>query len=373
MDRLLRGLLLDLRQRGQAMQDLLTSRLSDPDLSAYVGGVRSVLESLIGKIEELLADPDFGAPPLLLNQFQAYKRLAEALFVVEAYPLPVILRYSEADRRWYRFSRRLAEEIRYPLEPPVVFAGSKDYYWAHAPFNLIALPACEDTFLLGLPDFFHELGHHLFFWRREVFTERFLGELVEYVRAGKREVDDARRPPKYKELYDWVYNAWKDQWLDEFVTDMIATYLVGPAYGWQHLRLCAKSHEVFRPGPGEARGHPSDEARMRGILAMLQALELTGPAANIEEKWNQYLTLTSESPPADYHLCYPDSLLHALTENVLQGCRGLNLRPFSDQPTSLGNIPYLLNEAWDRFLADPSAYRQWEAGRLEALGTNLPS
>lgn len=372
MERLLRGLLLDLNRRCVALREVLASRTHHPNLSSYLATVNGFLDMLERSINSLLSDPDLGVQQLLVNQFQDYKRLAEAVFIAEAYPIPLIERYSDVDHRWLIFSRRLAGEVGYPHEPPVVFAGSREYYWTYSPFSLIAIPACEHASLLGLPDFFHEIGHNLLFHDalqgKGAFTQKFLEELERYVAAGKRRMEDERRPTRYKELFDWIREAWRDRWLEEFAADMIAAYLAGPSYAWQHFRLCAKSRDIFRPGPHEVERHPSDESRMRAITCVLEGLGLGETVAAVQTRWGQYLPLAGEQVPHDYHLCYPDELLAALAQGVTAACNALGLRAYSDQPTDAPTIAHILNEAWKRFLADPDSYHSWEAAQLEAIG-----
>jgi hypothetical protein len=57
--------------------------------------------------------------------------------------------------------------------------------------------------------------------------------------AAAADKDLRQRPPGYIALYDRVLAQWIDSWLPEFVGDMVATYLVGPAFGWQHIRPMA--------------------------------------------------------------------------------------------------------------------------------------
>lgn len=38
-------------------------------------------------------------------------------------------------------------------------------------------------------------------------------------------IDREQRPPAYKELIDDLFALWKDVWVWEFASDMVATYL----------------------------------------------------------------------------------------------------------------------------------------------------
>lgn len=95
--------------------------------------------------------------------------------------------------------------------------------------------------------------------------------------------------------------------------------------------------------------------------------------------WNRYLALRREARPADYEVCYPQSLLDSLAQHVIDGCRLVGLRAFQDSPSPgppTPDIPILIKDAWNQFLGDADAYPAWEQARLAevwvSLGFNQP-
>jgi hypothetical protein len=309
----------------------------------------------------------------LPNHLQRYKRLNELAMLVESYPLLFVERYAERDKRLTRLCRRLTGQIGWPLMPPLVGGFSSQYYWTMAPFGIICVPAAEESTLLGLPDLCHELGHILLLQEEQRFTQQFLVELAAYVVDEQRRVVAGQRASQYTALYAQLLAQWRDQWLREFVCDMIATYLVGPAFGWQHIRLCAGgTRSAYRPAFGETAEHPADEARLRGVVAVLGCLGLGGAGREIETLWADYLRLTGERRPPDYDRCYPDRLIQSLAVQTVAGCRAVGLRSIDQVANPHGDdIMGLIGEAWQRFLAEPGPYLQWERARLDEIWRDL--
>jgi hypothetical protein len=291
--------------------------------------------------------------------------------LVECYPLLFVERYAESDRRLTRLCRRLAQQIRWPLTPPLVGGFSTQYYWTMAPFGVICVPAAEESTVLGLPDLCHELGHILLLQEEPRFTQTFLGGLAAYIVAEQRRVVAGQRASQYTALYAQLFAQWRDQWLREFVCDMIATYLVGPAFGWQHIRLCAGgSRSAYRPAFGETAEHPADDARLRGVTSVLATLGIA--TTQLETLWADYLRMSGERRPPDYERCYPDSLIKSLAIKTVEGCRAVGLRGFDEIPNPReGDIIGLIDEAWQRFLADPAPYLEWERMRMDQLWHDL--
>ncbi len=218
----------------------------------------------------------------------------------------------------------------------------------------------------------HELGHVLLLAYKALFVVVFLHALEHYILEEQRRVDTEQRPLQYRSLYDLLLMQWKDAWVLEFVADMVATYLVGPAFGWQHLRLCTgNSQAVYYPGLNDMAEHPADEARLRGIIAVLEQMGASEAVDRVQALWDHYLAVCGETLPPDYEVCYPQVLIEALAQRTVEVCRTLSLQGFDAPGTSGGNIPSLLNEAWERFLADPQTYADWERSQLETLWRDL--
>jgi hypothetical protein len=373
MEKLLHGLLRDLERRCEVLRARLAAIPADDDVRDHALMAYQTVEQVRRDVLALLGDPAFGAPALLPNHLQRYRRLNEMARLVESYPLLFVERYAETDRRLTRLCRRLTEQIGWRLPQPLVGGFSSQYYWTMGAFGVICVPAAEESSLLGLPDLCHELGHIVLLHEERRFTDQFLGELTRYVAEEQRRVVADQRAPQYGVLYAHLFAQWRDQWLREFISDMIAVYLVGPAFGWQHIRLCAGgSRSAYRPALGEAEEHPADEARLRGVAAVLSRLGEEAASRQMGRLWDDYLRLSGERRPADYERCYPDALIQSLAAQTIENCRMLGLRGFDQiQNPSEGDIMRLIADAWQRFLAEPGAYLEWERQRLERLWHDL--
>ena len=374
MNDFLRGLLYDLIHRCQMLRSLLVHREHHPDVSTYVNSTLDYIARIEAEITKLAADPTLGAPPLLANNFREYRLHAQFIKLLEWFPVPAILHYGPSDHYFFALATKVTAQVNYPFPTPIVSAFSKDYYWAQPDFNLLSVPVLEEYSLLGLPDLFHELGHIVIHQCRDDLWGQFEVELKAHFATEKQRARDGQKPPEYEDVIEQLQVQWVDAWTAEFASDMVATYLVGPAYGWANLRLCSSSlsDDVFRPGTDDIGGtHPSDDARLRGIVKVLNRLGLEANAGQIEQRWSEYVTLTGYSTPPDYALCYPIVLIESLAKFVLHGCAALGLKAFTEQAPLLGNIPILLNDAWEQFLAKPDEYPQWEESRLAEVRQSI--
>jgi hypothetical protein len=361
-------LLVDLRRHARGLADRLSALPTDDERAAHVRDAAERVRTIQGYINELVQDPAIDDERLATNYWATYRRLREGLNQLEWFVVTLLERFGEPDRTISRVLRRLCAQIGWSQRVPLVGAYASDYY--STALGMIYVPASETSSLLGLPDFGHELAHVLLLrvadraaWRAPF--EQALADYIERLRGRlRRDNQDA-----YLALLPELIRQWRDHWWSEFSADMIATYLMGPAYGWQHVRLCAGRVEAFAPGldEDEASDHPSDEARFRGICTLLRTLAPSEDRDALEDFWSSYLRASGQMAPPDYDLVYPPELLEPIAANVISRCRALGLRSFDQAASSPDDVVALLNEAWRRFEADPVAYEAWEREALLGL------
>lgn len=372
MDSFLCGLFTDLLNRCQTVQATLKNKTPHPDLVDYQSQILVWLKQIESDILSILADPQFLSPRLLKNRLQQYSQFSQVMRMLEAFPITTILRYEDNEHYFFALLQRIVSQISYTHPVPIVSTFSKDYYWALPEFNLLAVPPFEEFSLLSLPDLLHELAHVLIRQHQKEFIGRFAITLKMHFRQQRQYVQDQQKPPGYDAMIQKIQEQWIDEWLAEFASDMIATFLVGPAYGWAHIRLCAsQGNSVFLPGPDKVAGasHPADNSRMDAILKILDLLKLEVDSKAIKQHWEEYHKRSGHKMPQDYALCYPILMIEKLAEKVFEACRGVKLRAYTDQaalPTNL-NVPILLNQAWQQFRLDPKTYPEWEKRALEGL------
>ena len=346
------------------------------DLQAHIAQAYQDIEAVRREIEVLLTSPDLNVPALQSNHLSSYKRWYEKVQLRESYSLNFVQRFIQADRNLTKLCQRLIQQVKWPLETPLIASFSHEYYWTVVQFHLICVPAAEDTTLLGWPDLCHELGHSLFanFWQQLI--GNFVPELSQYIQAEQNRSLAHGTPGHYAGLILHLQDSWLSGWITEFVCDMVATYLVGSAYGLQHVRLFSREGTSgYHPSLGEEAAHPADEARLQGVLAVLREMKHDSAAVEVEALWNQYMALTNEIRPPNYAVCYPQYLLASLAANVVEGCRNLNIRAFDAITNTDGDISALIQEAWTRFqdnpLHDPLQFADWEQQQLQQLWIDL--
>ncbi len=354
-------------QRLNSLQHLPT------ELQPHVSELSNTLNRIKVAIENLLNDADFASPRLLVNQFDSYKRLAELLNTFEWHPLSLLDHYNERDLFFYRFSKLFCEQIQYPYQPPLLSAHSSEYFSSVPPTNLISVPMCEDTHLLALPDFVHELGHLIYHHVWKKFLAQFMPHLQKYINDQK--LNTASQAAKaYEDKLQLLEQSWSQRYAIEFFCDVFASYVVGAAYGWSHLRLVLSTQtDLYHPSFGDTATHPADEARMRIILFTLERMGYESAAVALKGRWDAFTSIFVGKPDGEYHFCYPDALLEKFSELVTKLCQDLDLIPFFDQQNDANNLPSLMEQAWGQFHSDPVAYQQWETTKIAALKLLLSS
>jgi hypothetical protein len=332
---------------------------------------RNLVNAVIYGLESLLTDPRYQSPGAQSVRFRDYKRRVKDLDLLENIAFAALLRSNEEDQRITRLVGDIAEEIHYPLVPPVVSCQSQFYFQAYPLFNLLSVPQKEVHFLLHLPDLYHELGHFVLLEENNPVVapfqkahERSIAEALTYLFNLKAK---PTRGPKtdIAVLSAWEI-CWMRAWAAEFICDLFGTCASGSSYGWAHLHLCAKrGGDPFHVDNSPSSTHPADEARMFVVLEALTLLGFANEAAEIESKWKQLLTVGGYKTNADYHRCFAKPLLKAIAKTAVAGYEGMGCRTSSGQ-TGL-RIHDTLNEAWKQFWAGPKDYPSWERNRVREI------
>lgn len=371
---MLRGLVNDLVRRCESVAAILAATNEDtPEVNACALRAYREVETARRDALDMARDRALSDPHLASDFLRRYRRNAETVAMVESFVVPVVERFSREDRFLTRLTSKLADEVGWPCVRPVVMAFSSNYYWIFTGYNVIGVPAGEARTLLGLPDLCHELGHQLYQlfgpWLAKVF-----GAKVDEYTAAQIERALAEQQPATADALEKVRLRWMSSWHMEMICDMVATYLVGPAFGGQHVRLAAgrATGQAFSPGLGENAVHPADEARLRGIVTVLVMLGADQEAEQIRQAWADYLRMSGEVEPSQYALCYPQELIEDLARIVVETCRQGGIRSFAELTlVDDGSVQAAIVESWRRFLEDPIAHTDWEGERLRALEADL--
>ena len=357
------------RRAGEIAEELLRLKGSVPlDIEAYRGDMELRARCARQLAETILADPDITHPLLSINYFRDFRDIARLIQALENFPLLVLRRFSDADMLMTRLVREICKEVQYPYTTPICSSISSQYYWTVAGMDLIFVPSLEPERLLGLADLYHELGHIILF-REE--RRLVIPGIAIVDRHFARLLHEGRRAgwalPSLHEIQQFRH-SWRMAWFLEFGADLIATYMVGPAFGWCNIRTSTNlGGELFHGNDS----HPADDARSAAIGLMLQRIGESQATAEIRSRWFELVALSGESPPPRYDTAYPQELLQELCDLVFTICHDLGLRPWSVANSATSQVGTALHEAWTEFRMHPDSFGGYERQTLAQLVGNL--
>jgi hypothetical protein len=372
------GLASDLQQRCHRLLGLLDGHQPHPDVAEFnqrvIGRLRYTHRSLQSLLESDLIRHD----PLWPYALFEYQDRAQETALVEQYAIPILLRYDGRDHQCYQLLTVLAREIGYPPGLlPVITVTSDQYYWAQPELRVVGMPIGDLEGILGWPDLLHELAHLLLaVWPG--FLAAFTPLVTQYYQEQRDLLGDIGGSEHDNQWLAVAQIKWGEKqegtWRVEFAADLIATYLVGPSYGWQHVRLAANhGSDPYDPSPGQVADHPANQARLDALLAMLRLLGLSREAGQIQNRWSDMLAIEFyERQPQGYSLYYPQTLLEALAQAVFDGCRAHGLVPFTKHVDHTNpSLVMLIDRAWQAFNQEPDRYPAWEIEAIEGLKSHF--
>lgn len=370
----IKALFFDLTFRISKMISDLESRQINSDIpKSFYDKTIEQLNDLLSEIKVICSSGDLELENIASNNLIRYNTIYEKFQSIELFRYEVIINYGAAEEYFNKKIIRIYKEIKNTQTPPLVttISDSESYYWAHPYFAIIAVPIGEERSLLNLPDLYHEICHFIFKHYSKYLIGDIADEVQKYFDNEITRVKDESRPTRYLTFYRDKLQKWLNGWIEEFTCDLVATYLVGPAYAWTNLKLSTISSgydRIFIDSPS----HPSDEARMRAIFQMLNIMGLSKDGAVIKEAWDKFLNVVSNPIPQDYDYIFPQTLIEKLTENVKKGCLDIGLNIYSEQVKEFGNsISKTLNDAWEIILKDPTSYETWETKAIIEIKNSL--
>jgi hypothetical protein len=352
--------------------------LSSPDINHKIDPVFlqktiDMLNDLSADIQALLNSGDLDIDALSANNIIKYNTFHERLLSIELFRYLVIINYGEAEEYFKKKVIRIYNEVNCLQKPPLIttISNSENYYWALPTYDIIAVPAGEEKNLLNLPDLYHEKGHLIYNQYSDFLKGNIEATIRHFYQEEIQSVVNLQRPAALISFYRDKLTRWINGWIMEFTCDLIATYLVGPAYAWTNLKLTTLSSGkdwIYEDSPS----HPSDEARMRAIFQMLKVQGHTTEVAQIEKSWGEFLVVTNNPIPQNYRFIFPQSILDELVKNVLAGCKSIDLRCYNDQITKFGTpISKILNDAWNELFTNPINFLAWEAEKIKEIRASL--
>jgi hypothetical protein len=367
------GTLPQLIERGRLLKGKIPRNLPR-DYEALIRTCEIELKDIIGRLRTLQNLQANRSPALHHARLRQFKRAVADLDHIETRAIAVLNRAQADDHHVNRLLYKICQEIGYPLVTPTVTTLSTGYFYIDTKLNLMFIPPAEGSFLLHLPDLYHELGHPLLTHQDHPVLDRLRTRYLQCTAqihdhfAQQRAKEDLRRGPRgFKDQIDAWEILWTKYWLTEFFCDLFAVLTLGPAFAWSHLHLYMKmGGDAFAlPDPLRTITHPADDARMRTVLQALRISGFQQDAIKINETWQEALRLTNGHPPPDYSYCYPESLIDSIVEKAADGVAKMECRMArtdTDDP-----IHVLLNEAWRSFWGNPAQFHVWEAASVKKL------
>ena len=319
-------------------------------------------------IDRALADPDIDDPNYATNYFRDYCYITRLLRELEDFSLLVLKRFNESDQRATDLMRAICTESGYPYQAPICTAISSQYFWTIPNMDLVFVPCLEPDHVLGLPDIYHELGHILLFREKNRLEFPALALVDDHYDRLRAEGKRLNWPDASLEHVEQFQHNWRRSWLLEFASDLIATYLIGPSFGWCNIRTATNLGGELFVGTDS---HPADDARATAIGMMLTEIGFDDSRQRIQLRWGELIKLAVESPPPRYDLAYPPKLLEDLTQFLQKECEALGLKKFNSDSSE--GVAATIHSCWSQFRDKPESYANHERKALENLLATLRS
>jgi hypothetical protein len=373
LDAYLAGSVGQLLERARHLQGLISKQFA-VEFHTLAQTCRNRVNVLIAELQDLLANPRLKKKGLQGLRLRAYKRLVDELDFIECVGFAALDRIHPDDIKMTRLVIEIADEIMYPLLPPVVSCQSQAYFHAFPYLYMLRVPLKEARFLLHLPDLYHELAHFILTEENNPVVEPYQKALAAAASAASGHLalllSKPSRGPRATQEHLLVWTAcWVGAWATELFCDLFSTLAVGPAFAWAHLHLCAKRGlDPFLVETSPDSTHPPDEARMLVILEALGQLGYKREASTIQMNWRALCACGGYKSNANYQMCFPQKVLARFVAEAIRGYSAMNCR--SSAPSSTGRVHNLLNEAWKHFWKSPNRYPEWEKQKQAELFLN---
>lgn len=365
--------------RGNALKRRIPHPLKYSELEALAERCETIIDEQImnlNQLQDFLIDADENDNRFILRQ---YRDCVRNLEMVEAFGVSALYYQSEELGYFNKLIKDIQKEISLPIKCPSVACISTSYYYFHSFTDVVFLPLAESDFILHLPDLFHELGHatlnekdkspHL-----EKLNDAYkdIIELItDYYLELKKEKSRETGPEGILYQLDILHSHWKENWIEEFLSDLFALYTLGPAYSNAHLHLVTKKSMSIYDVPKLFRQtHPSDDSRLNLLLIGLNKMGYSDEASLLKNRWDKMPFSQRASPPPDYHFAYPEDLLKKIADIFFEGltqCKVSIVTKECMNNLKGESIILLLNNAWNTFWENPKGFREWEKNQIAGL------
>lgn len=301
---------------------------------------------------------------LLKQILKSYRDARREIDVIEENFVGHLVRFNEPDRFLTNLAASLWKETNLPDTPPIVVTNTTGYFSTWAEARIVFSPPSSEHNLLIFPDLYHEFGHIL---RQSLQIEllgmRYESELASHLIELENEVKRKSRPLD-KDVIPLIIARWENSWAEEVACDTLASFILGPVYGWCNLHLCLQNSDVYHKG----NSHPADAARTKHIFNVLRRCGFSAEVNKMEAIWNKYLAVTEQKPSSYFQDFHPTSLFTAILEDVEEVIKSKDIKILDGSSTIK-----IIDESWKQFIQNPQQYVEWEETAITKLKDLLKS
>src|SRR5450432_2163279 len=244
MNQLIKGLYIDLFNRlGKMTLDLERLSMTSPVAAGFQKTAVLSMYELKKKIAIVIKSGILSEELFTRNVIISYNSFNNEFIDIELFLfLPIIKHSLEAEGYFEKVVQKIYNEIQCTQSVPFIstISNSESYYWAYSKYKMIALPQGEEKYLLNLGDLYHEIGHLIYVQSEQFLVDDHLKKMTLYFNE-QRAAAKWRKKKQYLERIQDAVDYWEYNWSEELACDLIAIYLVGPAYAWSHMKICTTS------------------------------------------------------------------------------------------------------------------------------------
>lgn len=242
---------------------------------------------------------------------------------------------------------------------------------------VIFAPPQRSVSLLDIAGLYHELGHNVFQMFPDIVESlaNVISDHFTNLRQGVGLMDPSKRAERERDI-DEAQIYWNADRLNEFFSDIYATYICGPAFYYSSVDMAIKLiSDPFIINPIDV--HPPLAARVYACRKAINTGHQDEPLVIASQTiWNNYIRTFPRN--ARFSFICADSLLDRLVEASIQCIAELlnSVMPFGEPLPSANDLlqipsgvtlESILNRAGKILLLMPDRYADWEKEALKSL------
>ena len=149
--------------RARSLKASIPDRQRHAALAQLAAMCNGVLEEQVRQLRQERALLDGAGDAGAAGALGAVRHCTRAIAEIEWYGIPPLHCQSDQAVFLNDVLSSMHREIGLPQPLPVAACTANGYYFTHLPTGTIYVPLSEASFLLHMPDFYHELGHLLYY------------------------------------------------------------------------------------------------------------------------------------------------------------------------------------------------------------------